>query len=252
MRSSSNSFYFRPEHETLVEMEVAVRSEFSVDVCFIQCGYFFEAYNTSAEIAAAELDYTVTTNAQGIPMSGFPVVGLQTLIDRMERLGLSFAIVEQMGDSRRGGRKLRAVTHVFPEPQTNSARKAEVRHEPRTRPTPQPERPIQVPPPAGEHRVGPLRQARVLESHDGTIIVSPDGEILDRIPAGTTTSIDWYLREATKRLNYPRHGARWDDPEDELLRARATSGLGVSQLARLHQRAPGGIRARLKKLGLQD
>ena len=231
-------------------MEAAVRHELGVEICFIQCGAFFEAYNESAEVAAAELGYKVTTNANGYPMSGFPVVGLQTLISRMKRLGLSFAIVEQMGESGTRGRRLRAVTHVFPE--VRSKPRPTVVAAPPQHPKRSTEPVKRKPPPAPqvELKVGPLLKAKVLESKDGTVIVSPDGEILQRVPEGTTTSVDWFLREATKRLNFPRHGERWDDAEDELLRQRAASGLGVSQLARLHQRAHGGIRSRLEKLGL--
>lgn len=82
-------------------------------------------------------------------------------------------------------------------------------------------------------------------SSDGiTTIVSPDGEILRRVPPETTTSIEWFIREESKRLNYPRHGERWDDAEDRLLGERVTAEATVSQLAAHHQRIPGGIKSR--------
>jgi len=249
--AGSDSFYFRPDHESLVDMEVAVTGELGVEVCFIQCGAFFQAYNKSAEVAATELGYKFTATSNGCPMAGFPVAGLQTLLNRMKRLGLSFAIIEEVGESRKRGRRLRAVTHIFPEVRSEPRPRATSVAAPRSTPRAEPAR---ARAPQGlriEPRAGPLLKAKVLESREGTVVVSPDGEILQRIPEGTTTSIDWFLREATKRLNYPRHGQRWDDAEDELLRQRAASGLGVSQLARLHERAPGGIRSRLEKLGIQ-
>jgi hypothetical protein len=90
-------------------------------------------------------------------------------------------------------------------------------------------------------------------SYDGiTTIVSPDGKILRRIPPGTTTSIDRYFREESKRLDYPRHGERCDDADDLLLGERVAAGATVSQLAAQHQLTPSGIRSRVAKLGLED
>jgi DNA mismatch repair ATPase MutS len=86
-----------------------------VELGFIRSGEFVEAYGESAFAGADEPDHRVSTDAHGCSMTGFPVAGLGTLMERIKRLGLSFAIVEQMGDSGRRGRKVRAVTHVSPE-----------------------------------------------------------------------------------------------------------------------------------------
>lgn len=115
MNPNTGDTYFRRDSERLIDMEQSVRAEFGVEICFIQNGAFFEAYGESAFAAADALDYRVSTNAQGWSMTGFPVAGLETLLERMKSLGLAFAIVEQMGDSARRGRKIRAVTHVYPE-----------------------------------------------------------------------------------------------------------------------------------------
>ena len=249
MYQSAGSTYFRRDSERLIDMEQSVRAEFGVELCFIQNGAFFEAYGESAFTAADALDYQVSTNAHGWSMTGFPVAGLETLLERMKSLGLTFAIVEQMGDSARRSRKIRAVTHVYPEspqakrnlPLSGSRTSAPV-SEKQTTNQRQPEGP-----PAGRPR-----KAMASISNGIATILSPDGEILRRVPPDATASIEWFVREESKRLNYPRHGERWDDAEDQLLGDRVAAGATVSQLAAEHQRTPGGIRSRLAKLGLED
>jgi DNA mismatch repair ATPase MutS len=75
-----------------------------VELGFIRSGEFFEAYGESAFTGADEPDHRVSTDAHGCSMTGFPVEGLGTLMERMKSLGLSFANVQQMGDSARRGR----------------------------------------------------------------------------------------------------------------------------------------------------
>lgn len=250
VNSDAGSTYFRRDSERLIDMEQSVRAEFGVELCFIQCGAFFEAYGESALTAADALDYRVSTNAHGWSMTGFPVSGLETLMERMKSLGLSFAIVEQMGDSTRRGRKVRAVTHVYPEsaPSTRDLRSTRSRLS--STASEKQERATHHSQPVGAPGRRPLKA--LTSSSDGiTTIVSPDGEILRRLPPETTTSIEWLIREESKRLDYPRHGERWDDAEDRLLGERVAAGATVSQLAAQHRRTPGGIRSRLAKLGLE-
>lgn len=97
-----------------------------------------------------------------------------------------------------------------------------------------------------------MGELKVATIEGRTVIVSPFGEILMQIPKGSTTGMEWFLREATKRHNYPRHGEHWTEEEDRLLSERFVSGLTVKELTRWHQRSPGGIRSRLVKLGLKD
>lgn len=49
---------------------------------------------------------------------------------------------------------------------------------------------------------------------------------------------------------HPRAYERWTKTEDERLRQRYKQGVTINNLAREFQRKPGGIRSRLKKLGL--
>lgn len=251
MNPNTGGTYFRSDSERLIDMEQSVRAEFGVDICFIQNGSFFEAYGESAFTAADALDYRVSTNAQGWSMTGFPVAGLETLLDRMKSLGLTFAIVEQMGDSARRGRKVRAVTHVYPE-SPQASRNLPLRGPGTSSPVSDKQKQAMNQSHPGKPPVGRPLKATASTSDGITTILSPDGEILRRVPPDTTTSIEWFIREESKRLNYPRHGERWDDTEDQLLGDRVAAGATVSQLAAQHQRTPGGIRSRLAKLGLED
>ncbi len=45
-------------------------------------------------------------------------------------------------------------------------------------------------------------------------------------------------------------GNAWTGDEDNQLKEAFTNGIKISQLAKVHQRTPGAIRSRLKKLGL--
>lgn len=251
MNPNTGSTYFRRDSERLIDMEQSVRAEFGVELCFIQNGAFFEAYGESAFTAGDALDYQVSTNAHGWSMTGFPVAGLETLLERMKNLGLTFAIVEQMGDSARRGRKIRAVTHIYPE-SPQAKRNLPSRGSRTSSPVSEKQRQAMNPSQPGRPRAGRPLKAMASTSDGITTILSPDGEILRRIPPDATASIEWFIREESKRLNYPRHGARWDDAEDQLLRDRVAAGATVSQLAAHHQRTPGGIRSRLAKLGLED
>jgi hypothetical protein len=51
---------------------------------------------------------------------------------------------------------------------------------------------------------------------------------------------------------YSRAYQPWTDEEDQRLQERYNLGLGIQELAVEFQRKPGGIRARLKRLGLMD
>jgi DNA mismatch repair ATPase MutS len=67
-----------------------------VEPCFLQSGAFFEAYGESAFTAANALGCRVSTNAHGWSMAGFPVAGLETVMERLESLRLSPAATERL------------------------------------------------------------------------------------------------------------------------------------------------------------
>jgi hypothetical protein len=55
------------------------------------------------------------------------------------------------------------------------------------------------------------------------------------------------------RLTLPGNtGRNWSEDEDRLLDSRFRSGSSIADMATLHARTPGGIRARLFRLGLVD
>ena len=56
----------------------------------------------------------------------------------------------------------------------------------------------------------------------------------------------------TSRPRAERHGKPWGSDEDRRLYDAFVNGLDVDDLAREHKRKVGGIRARLKRLGLLD
>jgi hypothetical protein len=52
------------------------------------------------------------------------------------------------------------------------------------------------------------------------------------------------------RREHPRAYRSWAPAEDRVLAERFGSGMSIQELARLHERQEGGIRSRLRKLGL--
>lgn len=54
------------------------------------------------------------------------------------------------------------------------------------------------------------------------------------------------------RKEHPKAFVKWTTNEDNQLMALFKKGEGISQIAKIHQRKPGAIRARLDKLGLLE
>jgi hypothetical protein len=247
--SESPKPWYRPDDETLIEMEENVRRQTRVDACLIQNGSFFDAYNESAHVVAVELGFEIFENSWGVRTVGFPTSSRRRNLDRLEAARVSYAVVEQVGDGF-NDRKVRAVTRLF-------------------RPSHAPEEPVTT---EAEERSESVvhRQSMDIfvealsararksgltlsEERDGNFVLcSQDGEIVRRIPRDSQTSLDWYFTDTAKRLRFPRHGTKWTTGEDQLLTQLFSEGKTVNELAQLHQRAPGGIRSRLTKLGLLD
>lgn len=70
----------------------------------------------------------------------------------------------------------------------------------------------------------------------------------ERLKGSTGTKL-WRGQVAEQ---YPQAYRRWAVEEEALLRAEVASGLSTEAIAEAHQRRPGGIKARMKRLGLGD
>ena len=57
------------------------------------------------------------------------------------------------------------------------------------------------------------------------------------------------LRQIEKNKIYENIGVRWTEQEEEELVNEYTSGCSVSEIAKMHKRKIGGIKARLVRLG---
>jgi hypothetical protein len=64
-----------------------------------------------------------------------------------------------------------------------------------------------------------------------------------------TGSVEWRTKVQSEN---PKAYEPWSIEEDESLKIEYSKGWSVAQLAEAHQRRPGAIRSRLKKLGLRD
>lgn len=254
----------RRSDETLLEMEVAVRREYGVAAVLIQNGAFYEAYNDSSYVLTSELGYKSAVNAWGARMTGFPVYALHQVVDRLESSDVTLAVVDQTAADGFHGRRLRAVTYVSRRSPPGLVREDRPTRDPNHK-SPQTFDGETVTSKSGDDSLAPNRhgldelptryitrsELRVVTLDGRKVIISPFGEVVMQIPMNSTTSMEWFLHEATKRHNYPRHGDRWTEEEDLLLSRRFVRGTTMKELARLHKRAPGGIRSRLVKLGLK-
>jgi hypothetical protein len=122
---------------------------------------------------------------------------------------------------------------------------------------------------ASRHRV---RGAWLRQDVDHTIVVDVAGEVVGRWPTRLIEQVAWSAtgggfgvagaggrgpsrfgeRMRTLREQYPKAWQKWEADEDEQLADEFDAGLTVAVMAELHQRAPGGILARLVGLGLVD
>ena len=92
-----------------------------------------------------------------------------------------------------------------------------------------------------------------------TLFLGESGEVLATWPTELVSRVDWpkgVNRESWEermravRATHPRAWAPWPPEEDDDLRQEFASGTSVSRMAKAHERKPGAIRSRLKKLGL--
>ncbi len=73
-----------------------------------------------------------------------------------------------------------------------------------------------------------------------------------RLSSGGSSEMSKEEKHAAMREKFPNMGGRWTPEEEERLRASFAAGKKTSVIASEFGRKPGGIRARLKKLGLID
>ena len=239
--------WYVPDEMKLAELEEYVRRRARVDVCLIQNGSFFDAYNESAHILHSELGFENYLNQWQVRTVGFPVSSREKNLKRLEEGGISYAVVEQDGEGW-NGRMARVVTRVFrPGSMPTTRPDASARSQPSSDPDVPNETDLQSRLGARARRTGlTLAHGRAGE----VIICSEDGAIVARVPPDSEASLDWHVIQADKRLRFPRHGSKWSSDEDELLRRRFATNPDIDALSGLHQRTLGGIRSRLIKLGL--
>jgi len=239
-----------PDDITLVEIEAFVRKRARVDICLVQNGAFFDAYNESAHILSSELSFEPYLNRWQVRTVGFPVASRSKNLYRLEEARISYALVEQDGEGW-NGRMSRVVTKVF-KPQsaaTTLCSESATRGRPASSPIVSHETDFMAALGGRARRTG----LTVTRGRDGNVVVcSEDGAIVARVPPDSEASLDWHVIQADKRLRFPRHGSKWAPEEDEQLKHRFGTNPNLEDLAELHQRAPGGIRSRLIKLGLID
>jgi DNA mismatch repair protein MutS len=97
-----------------------IKAEYPDCVLFYRMGDFYETFDEDAEIAARELDITLTSrptspgdNNSRIPMAGVPHHALENYISRLIERGYHVAVCDQIGDVTGRGPVDRAVTRVI-------------------------------------------------------------------------------------------------------------------------------------------
>jgi len=108
---------------------------------------------------------------------------------------------------------------------------------------------------------GPVRRGsavvRSIERQSNSSIRQPSRPIkpieeLDRHSTKTeakTGSVEWRTKVQAEN---PKAYESWSTEEDESLKDEYSKGWSVTRMADAHQRRPGAIRSRIKKLGLQN
>jgi hypothetical protein len=121
---------------------------------------------------------------------------------------------------------------------------------------------------ASRHRV---RGAWLRQDAEQTLAVDAAGEMVGSWPTHLIEHVSWSAgggaghgvagaptrsrfgeRMRSLREQYPKAWQKWEADEDEQLADEFDAGLTVAVMAELHQRAPGGILARLVTLGLVE
>lgn len=233
-----------PTDVTLAELEKLVRQKSQTELCLVQNGYFFEAYGESAQILAEELGFDIAPNKWGVTTSGFPVNSRERNLARLQDRGVSYALVEQVSEDL-SGRMLREVTQIHRPGRDKRQEEIAI-----LRAGVGSNADMTASSTASAH-TSSVPNLRVTTLSDGTsAVVTEDGEIIRRIPPRSTANLGWHVREAQKSYQFPRHGERWTEEEDQTLTQRFLRGKRIDQLAEIHERTPNGIRARLIRLEL--
>ena len=108
-----------------------------------------------------------------------------------------------------------------------------------------------------------LEAAYCIQNGQTTSFIDFEGEVLSEWKSSTIQAINWpkdieetaEVESGANRYNqikgqYPNFWTKWLDSEDDKLRSEFEQGLQLEQICQSHQRAPGGIVSRLRKLGL--
>ena len=97
-----------------------IKAEYPDCILFYRMGDFYETFDEDAEIAARELDITLTSrptspgnNNSRIPMAGVPHHALENYIGRLIERGYHVAVCDQIGEVGGRGPVERAVTRVI-------------------------------------------------------------------------------------------------------------------------------------------
>ena len=90
----------------LMRQYLAIKKRYGDSLLFYRMGDFYEMFWEDAEIAARELDITLTARDKGpyggkIPLAGIPYHALDTYLPRLVKKGYKIAIAEQVEDPKK-------------------------------------------------------------------------------------------------------------------------------------------------------
>ncbi len=90
------------QHTPMMRQFLAIKEAHPDELLFYRMGDFYELFYRDAEIAAPELDITLTSRGKSagepIPMAGVPYHAAESYLAKLVRAGYSVAIAEQIGD----------------------------------------------------------------------------------------------------------------------------------------------------------
>ncbi|MDO6422966.1 DNA mismatch repair protein MutS [Saccharophagus degradans] len=103
MNSTSTATPIANENHTpMMQQYLRIKAEHPNEIVFYRMGDFYELFFDDAKKAAKLLDVTLTargkSNGEPIPMAGVPYHAAENYLAKLVRLGVSVAIVEQVGD----------------------------------------------------------------------------------------------------------------------------------------------------------
>ncbi len=101
----------------LYQQYLDIKAEYPDCILFFRLGDFYETFQQDAEIAARELDITLTSRPMGkdyrVPLAGVPHHALENYIGRLIERGYHVAVCDQIGEVGGRGPVERAVTRVI-------------------------------------------------------------------------------------------------------------------------------------------